>query len=250
MYWKLLKETIKTKSFSEVIPPLVSVDESGNEEFHITDYEKANCLNTYFSSISTINDEGKSLPPMTQLSNVSLSNLVVTEDEVKDIIKTLVTNKAVGEDSISHKVLKCTCNSIARPLCMLFNKSLTECIFPDLWKSAIVMPLFKKGDAHKPSNYRPISLLSCVGKLMERIIYKHLYNHLVSEKLIYSKQSGFLSGHSTVYQLLDIYDQISSSLDKKTYTCIVFCDISKAFDRVWRLHFKLKQNGIVGNVLL
>ena len=115
----------------------------------------------------------------------------------------------------------------------------------------MVMPLFKKGDANTPSNYRPISLLSCLGKLMERVVYKHLYNHFVSHNLIYCKQSGFLRGHSTVFQLIDIFDQIARSLDDKTVTCMVFCDISKAFDRVWHqgLLFKLKENGISGNLL-
>ena len=115
----------------------------------------------------------------------------------------------------------------------------------------MVMPLFKKGDANTPSNYRPISLLSCLGKLMERVVYKHLYNHFVSHNLIYCKQSGFLRGHSTVFQLIDIFDQIARSLDDKTVTCMVFCDISKAFDRVWHqgLLFKLKENGISGNML-
>ena len=93
------------------------------------------------------------------------------------------------------------------------------------------MPLFKKGDASLVSNYRPISLLSCIAKLMERTVYKHLYNHLLDNNLIYAKQSGFLTGHSTVYQLIDIYHQICQSLDNKLNTCMVFCDISKAFDK-------------------
>jgi len=78
-----------------------------------------------------------------------------------------------------------------------------------------------------------------------------MYNHFVSHNLIYCKQSGFLRGHSTVFQLIDIFDQIARSLDDKTVTCMVFCDISKAFDRVWHqgLLFKLKENGISGNML-
>ena len=101
------------------------------------------------------------------------------------------------------------------------------------------------------SNYRPISLLSCLGKLMERCVYKHVYNYLHFNDLLYKKQSGFLRGHSTVYQLLDIYQQVVSSLDSKQNLCMVFCDISKAFDRVWHrgLVFKLRQHGISGPLL-
>ena len=89
-------------------------------------------------------------------------------------------------------------------------------------EETMVMPLFKKGDANTPSNYRPISRLSCLGKLMERVVYKHLYNHFVSQNLLYCKQSGFLRGHSTVFQLIDIFDRLARSLDDKTVTCMFF----------------------------
>ena len=94
-------------------------------------------------------------------------------------------------------------------------------------------------------------LLSCVGKLMERCVYKYMYNFFVSNDIIHQKQSGFLKGHSTVYQLINIYHQVVSSLDSNQNTCMVFCDISKAFDRVWHkgLLFKLQQNGINGCLL-
>ena len=85
---------------------------------------------------------------------------------------------------------------------------------------------------------------------MELIVYKHLYNFFHSNNLIYKLQSGFLSGHSSGFQLIDIVNQ-SQSLGSKQYKCIVFCDISKAFDRVWHkgLLFKLGQGGIKGVLL-
>ncbi len=78
-----------------------------------------------------------------------------------------------------------------------------------------------------------------------------MYNYFNENSLIYKNQSGFLPGHSTVYQLIDIYQQICKAFDEKKSTCIVFCDISKAFDRVWHrgLLFKLRQHGISGNIL-
>ena len=112
-------------------------------------------------------------------------------------------------------------------------------------------PLFKKGDKSTIGNYRPISLLSCIGKLMERCVYNHLYNHLHFNTLIHPKQSVFLKGHSTVHQLLDMYHGIASSIDSKNNLCMIFCDISKAFDRVWHngLLFKLQQCGFDGSLL-
>ena len=104
--------------------------------------------------------------------------------------------------------------------------------FTSIWKSSVIMPLFKKGESNLPSNYRSISLLSCVGKLMERLVYKHVYNYLIENSLIYKNQSGFLHGHSTVYQIIRIFHQICQGIDSKLYTCMICCDISEAFDRV------------------
>lgn len=75
-------------------------------------------------------------------------------------------------------MLKSTLQSVAKPLCLLFNKSLTENVYPNNWKIAHVLPLFKKDDPSVATNYRPVSLLSCVSKIMERIIFKHVYNYL------------------------------------------------------------------------
>ena len=87
------------------------------------------------------------------------------------------------------------------------------------------------------SNYRPISLISCVGKTFERIIFKHVYNHLISNSLIYQYQSGFLPGHSTVHHLIELIHHTCLALEKYEINCQIFCDISKAFDRVWhKLH--------------
>ena len=250
LYWKLLRTFMKTNKSSDTIPPLIT-DLNGVECLSSTDEEKANCLNDFFVSVSNVDDSNARLPPLNFQCDSRLSNINVQEEEVSDIIKCLKTNKAVGEDLISHKVLKETCYTITKPLCSLFNKSLSSCIFPDMWKQAIVMPLFKKGSCNLVTNYRPISLLSCLGKLMERVIYKHIYNYLIDNNLIYAKQSGFLNGHSTVYQLIDIYNQMANSIDTRHTTCIVFCDISKAFDRVWHkgLTFKLNANGINGPLL-
>ena len=82
------------------------------------------------------------------------------------------------------------------------------------------------------SNYRPISLLSVVGKLFERIIHKYIHNFLLDNDLFYKYQSGFLPNNSTVYQLLEIYHSIVTGMEDKTNTCFIFCDVSKAFDRV------------------
>lgn len=250
LYWKFLRTFMKNNKSTDSVPPLLT-NVNGVETLFSTDEEKANCLNDFFASVSNLDDTNAHLPHLSYLCDSRLSNIKISEEEIIDNIKCLKTNKAVGEDLISHKVLKETSNAISKPLCRLFNKSLSCCVFPNMWKQALVMPLFKKGSSNLVTNFRPISLLSCIGKLMERVMYKHIYNYLIANNLIYSKQSGFLNGHSTVYQLIDLYDQMTQSLDSRQNTCIVFCDISKAFDRVWHkgLTFKLNQNGINGNLL-
>ena len=134
----------------------------------------------------------------------------------------------------------------------LFNLSLQSSSYPNQWKEANVIPLFKKGDRSIPSNYRPISLISSIGKVFERVIFKHIYNHLINKSLLYTYQSGFLPGHSTVHQLIDIFHNTCTALDERRLSSLVFCDISKAFDRVWHkgLCLKLDKYGIKGKLLL
>jgi hypothetical protein len=90
-----------------------------------------------------------------------------------------------------------------------------------------VIPLFKNGDKSLPSNYRPVSLLSCVSKIFEKIVYKNIINHLHKNKLLCKFQSGFIPGLSTTHQLLEIYHTILTALDSKFFTSITFADVSK-----------------------
>ena len=117
--------------------------------------------------------------------------------------------------------------------------------------SAHVIAIFKKGDTSLPSNYRPIFLISCVGKLMERIVYKDVYNHLVNSSLIYKYQSGFLPKHSTVHQRLELIQFDLKYSRKKEFSCFVFCDFSKSFDKVWHkgLIHKMNSYGIQGKLI-
>ena len=127
-------------------------------------------------------------------------------------------------------------NETALPLSMLFNKSLKLGVFPSDWKMSHAIPLFKKGDNSLVSNYRPVAMLCCISKVLEEIVYKHLYNHLHQNLLLYKFQSVFLPGHSTNHQHL---------------TSVTFCDICRAFDRVWirGLLLKLKRYGIKDTLL-
>ena len=142
-------------------------------------------------------------------------------------------------------------HELSSPLCSLFNKSLSLGIFPSPYKDANVTPVHKKGDLSLVSNYRPISLLNSVAKLFEKLVFKYLYNHLQDNNMLSSLQSGFIPGDSTVNQLVYLYHIFTEALDAGKEVRTVFCDISKAFDRVWHegLIYKLKAAGVSGDVL-
>ena len=122
---------------------------------------------------------------------------------------------------------------------------------PSLWKQANVTPVFKKNDPSDVSNYRPISLLNTIGKVLEKIVHKYVYNFFSEHQVITTLQSGFIPGDSTVNQLVDIYNTFCRALDDGKEVRAIFCDISKAFDRVWHkgLLFKLQSVGISGSLL-
>ena len=208
-------------------------------------------MNDYFVSISTVDDSNASLPPFTHRTENILNFLHIEESEIVDVVQTLIVNKASGDDQISHRILKNTCHTIKNLYVYYLIGHFVNVSSFCLEKYGLIMPLFKKRFSRTTIKSSTGFLLNTVGKLMERIIFKHMYNFLHINDLIYKNQSGFLPGHSTVYQLLDIYHQICQSIDSKQHTCMIFCDISKAFDRVWHkgLLFKLRQNGITNDLL-
>ena len=109
----------------------------------------------------------------------------------------------------------------------LFNKSLVSGIFPDDWKCARVTPLFKQGEPSDLDNYRPISVISVIARVFERIIYDQLYNFLTNEDIISNYQSGFRSLHSTVTALLEATDNWAFNIDCGSVNAVVFLDLKK-----------------------
>ena len=246
-WWKLAKSFIKKDADrSSCYPPL-----NVNDELITDDIEKAEAFNSHFIKFSEINDNDVPVPDNSPMVDQTLAELVVTEKDVSDLLKSLDVKKASGPDQISHRMLKEAGDKISTSLAKLFNKSLRANIVPALWKKANVTPLFKKNDNSLIDNYRPVSLLSCVGKLFERTVFKYVFNFLRDTGAISLKQSGFMPGDSTVYQLTHLYHIFSEALDKQKDIRVVFCDISKAFDRVWHsgLLSKLSRTGITGNLL-
>ena len=245
-WWSTLKYFISSEKVSN-IPPLKS---NNNIIFDAT--EKANLLNDFFTAQTVINDQNVGVPDVTDRNVISeLSIVVLTADEVKSVLKSLPVGKASGPDGITNRVLKELADQMAMPLSLLFNQSIEDGKIPTDWKEAYVSPVPKGGDLSLSSNYRPIFLLSNLDKIFERAIFKHIYNHLRDNSILTAYQSGFTPGDSTINQLTYMYDTFCSALDSGKEVRAVFCDISKAFDRVWHkgLIRKLKTAGITGTLL-
>ena len=115
----------------------------------------------------------------------------LTINELKDAFFSLRTNKSPGHDGISFNVINNFFGPLSTPLLNIFNLSLEKGIFPDELKTARVTPIYKTGDENDFGNYRPISLLPCFSKMLEKIMYKRLYNHLSQNHMLYPKQFGF-----------------------------------------------------------
>lgn len=145
------------------------------------------------------------------------------------------------------------------PLAELFSESLRTSVFPDCLKKALVLPIFKSGglsleiiDRYFPGNYRPISLLLTACQVFERIIFKHFFKYLNSTNLLTPLQSGFIPGDSTINKLIHLYNFFFVAIDSGKEVRAVFCDVSKAFYRVWHkgLLFKLVKCMGINNKLL
>ena len=172
----------------------------------------------------------------------------VDNDEVLGIILNLKPSKACGPNSIPSNLLRVHGDSLCEPLKYILNMSLSQGIFPELLKDAIVCPIYKKKDKDKCENYRPISLLSNLSKLFERAMHTRLYEFIENSGNFYDKQFGFRKKYSTNHALLSIVEGIREKLDNKTFVCGVFIDLEKAFDTVNHkiLLAKLQHYGIRG----
>jgi hypothetical protein len=227
-----------------------------NDRVITSDQEKAQAFNESFLNASRIENDDKELPEDEGVNLPepvpTLPDFDITTQEVADLLKGMDPNKAYGPDGISPRLLKEAGGTIAGSLARLFNMSLVKGIFPACWKLANILPIFKKDDPSISTNYRPVSLLSRISTIFERIVFKHIFNHFRQHFLLSIWQSGFLPGSSTVTQLIELYDQFCKAIDDRKEVRVVFLDISKAFDRVWHkgLLHKMKKNGIRGRLLI
>lgn len=220
--------------------------------------ESINKVNDFFANI------GKKLAGITsqtQLTNkvehdedtstspaFSLILFPTNEDEVLSLIDDLKENCAVGIDGIPGKVVKRYKHLLTIPLTHICNLAISTGVFPRAFKTALIKPIHKSGDGDCVNNYRPISVLPSISKILEKIINKRLKHFLESNNLLSAQQFGFRQGKSTSDAVLELTNAIANDLDNKRKCLTIFLDLAKAFDTVSvpKLMSKMERIGIRG----
>ena len=175
----------------------------------------------------TVGPDAYVVPAKTTFS-VKLPTLSAVYKKLKDVNE----RKAAGLDKIPYKLLKIAAVIVAPSLTQIFNKIISTGIFPTDWKLAKVTPIFKKGKKDEMNNYRPISVISVVAKIFEKLIFEQLYEYLNNNNLISASQSGFRTLHSTLTALIETVDNWSINIDNGLLNGVIFIDLKKAFDTI------------------
>ena len=196
--------------------------------FVTTNYDKAKLLNFFSAAAST----APSTPQQTLDPNSYPPHLLCTEEEVTYLLLCLDQAKYTGPDKISAVMLRSTTAFITPSLTKLFNLSIASGRFQTDWKCARITPIYKSGDSALASNYRPISILPIVSKLLERHIYTLLFDFLAANCPISPQQWGFMPSRSTTSALCTLIHDCHQSLDNESEICSVYFDFRKAFDTV------------------
>ena len=247
--WKIMKDLLPKKDKCET-NQIIQGDET------ITDaHEIANIFNEYFNNIASYFTEDCDTP-FEMLENVTESDSQflfsdIDEEFVIKELQSLESEKSYGIDGIHPKLLKLAANQIAKPLTVLFNCSLKTGQIPIDFKTAKIVPIHKSGNKLQTGNYRPISILSVVSKILEKAVHSQLYSYLEQYHLLSECQSGFRPLHSTSTCILDITEYLLENMNSGSVTGGMFLDLRKAFDVICHkiLIEKLSSFGIKGMAL-
>lgn len=158
------------------------------------------------------------------------SRLSFTIDEIQKVLKGFDEHKVSSPDAIPIRFYMNLAESVSLPLCILFNKSLDERCFPEVWKTSFVSPIFKDGDKQDVTNYRAVSIICSVSKIFERLIFNRLFDEFKHK--IHPSQHGFFSKRSTQSNLMEFVNFVSGSMANAGQVDALYTDFSKTFDRV------------------
>ncbi len=232
--WKTINEIVTIKAKSSDSPTLITVNND-----NVTDPKTmANHFNDFFRNIGPNLAQNIPLTEKRFAEFLGLRNdaefefSACSEDEVKRIILNLKNTKSESLDTIPTKIVKSSSEILSRHLTTIFNFSLRCGVFPDMLKSAKIRPIHKAESRKLLTNYRPISILSPISKILERIVFNQLITFLSANNILYKYQFGFRKNHSTELALVEISDLIYKALDSSEFFFSLYLDLSKAFDTV------------------
>ena len=233
--WIGIKNIINIKPKDDNSPNCIEV----NNELVTDTKDICNNFNDYFTTVADKilrNNKTSLRKTFDQYLPQRNSNSFVfepcTPNEVYLLVEQLNPSKGTGPNGIHTEILKLINHLICNTLCKIFNMCITSGKHPDKLKLAHAIPIFKKGSRLLVSNYRPISLLSNLNKILEKIMHKRIYAFLEKYEILYELQFGFRAGYSTTHALIHMTEAIRSALDHGSVTCGIFVDFQKAFDTV------------------
>ena len=213
--------------------------------------DKSELFNNYFCSVFT-REDSLSLPSFSVSGTIPpIDTISISLDAIHQKLSNINVSKSPGPDGWPPAVLKGIADSISLPLFLIFTKSLEHGVVPSSWKRGYVTPIFKKGARNLPQNYRPITLTSTVGKILESLVRDALLDHFDRNSLLSDTQHGFIPGRSCVSQLLTVMEDWTSAIQHGSHSDVIYLDFSKAFDTVphKRLIIKLQAYGVQGRLL-
>ncbi len=197
----------------------------------VTDADKATALQAQFSSVFT-RDNGILPQFADQMSRTNIEYFHISFEDVRKVLCKTPLNYGCTPDGIPCAVLRLLSFELAEPLRIIFTASLQTGVLPECWKTAVVTPIFKKGDPSEPANYRPVSITAATARKYEQVFVAYLLWHLRRERLLSDQQYGALKGWSTELQLLHCLNKWTHALDQGTSTDVIYFDLAEAFDTV------------------
>nr|AAB04627.1 reverse transcriptase [Chironomus tentans] len=233
--WRIAK---LCKKGSKSMPPLTS---SG--KIYITNKEKASVLSEHFREAHENPLEQNNIQHTQEVNNTVKEALkqdneddpeLTDVNEIVSIIRNLKNPKSPGLDDVNNILIKNLPPKGFEYLKFIINSCLKLNHFPKVWKHAKVIPIPKPGKpTNEVSSYRPISLVSSISKILERILLNRINDHLEDNNIIPNQQCGFRTGRSTSHQLIKVIKTAKENINNKKSTGMIFLDVEKAFDRVW-----------------
>ena len=229
--WKGIKSLVSMKHKNNDLPSIIR----NNEKYINGPITIATTFNNFFTSIagtvqSKIKFSNKSVRSL--LSSKNNNTFIINKEEICKIISSLNVNKSCRPNSITTKILHLVQDQISKHLATICNLSFSAGIFPTILKTAKVIHIHKKDSKLELSKYRPISLLSDINKIFEKIMHSRLSEFLEERQILYYKQFGFRKDFSTNHVILNLLKIIQKALDDGQIACEIFIDLEKVFDIV------------------